>query len=146
MPSRTADGGRRRIGERGGLRTNSRARRSPGACSRDLWAGCRSHSSSVSQRYLGRRVYLASPPVVMRWCWTVRSTSGADSYRSTSWVVHVVAGELADFAPVGQSAFCQGWQLCVKNAASLGWIITTSGPVLMLLSMMWVSLRLFSLA
>jgi hypothetical protein len=90
-------------------------------------------------------IYLASPPVVIRWCWTVRSTSGADSYRSTSWVVHVVAGELADFAPVGQSAFCQGWQLCVKNAASLGWIITTSGPVLMLLSMMWVSLRLFSL-
>jgi hypothetical protein len=33
--------------------------------------------------------------------------------------------ELADFAIVGQSAFCQGWQLCVKNAASLGWIITT---------------------
>jgi hypothetical protein len=57
MPSRTADGGRRRICERGGLRTNSRARRSPGACSRDLWAGCRSHSSSVSQRYLGRRVW-----------------------------------------------------------------------------------------
>jgi hypothetical protein len=57
MPSRTADGGRRRIRERGGLRTNSRARRSPGACSRDLWAGRRSRSSSVSQRYLGRRVW-----------------------------------------------------------------------------------------
>jgi hypothetical protein len=42
MPPRTADGGRRRIRERGGLRTNSRARRSQGACSRDLWAGCRS--------------------------------------------------------------------------------------------------------
>ena len=26
---------------------------------------------------------------------------------------------------VGQSAFCQGWQLCVKNALSLGWIITS---------------------
>ena len=37
----------------------------------------------------------------------------------------VVAGELADFAPVGQSAFRQGWQLCVKNALSLGWIVTT---------------------
>ena len=36
-----------------------------------------------------------------------------------------VAGELADFAPVGQSVFCQGWQLCVKNAPSLGWIATT---------------------
>ena len=36
-----------------------------------------------------------------------------------------VARELADFAPVGQSAFCQGWQLCVKNALSLGWIVTT---------------------
>jgi hypothetical protein len=36
-----------------------------------------------------------------------------------------VAGELADFAPVGQSAFCQDWQLCVKNALSLGRIITT---------------------
>ena len=39
-------------------------------------------------------------------------------------VVLVVAGELADFAPVGQS-FCQGWQLRVKNALSLGWIVTT---------------------
>jgi hypothetical protein len=36
----------------------------------------------------------------------------------------LVAGELADFAPVGQS-FCQGRQLCVKNAVSLGWIVTT---------------------
>jgi hypothetical protein len=36
-----------------------------------------------------------------------------------------VAVRLADFAPVGQSAFCQGWQLCVKNAVSLGWIVTT---------------------
>ena len=54
--------------------------------------------------------------------------------------------ELADFAPVGQPVFCQGWQLRVKNALSLGWIITTSGPMLMLLSMMWVSLRLLSLA
>lgn len=36
-----------------------------------------------------------------------------------------VAMRLADFAPVGQSAFCQGWQLCVTNAVSLGWIVTT---------------------
>ena len=36
-----------------------------------------------------------------------------------------VAVRLADFAPVGQSAFCQGWQLCVTNAVSLGWIVTT---------------------
>ena len=27
--------------------------------------------------------------------------------------------------PVGQSSFRQGWQLCVKNALSLGWIIAT---------------------
>jgi hypothetical protein len=58
----------------------------------------------------------------------------------------VRGGELADFAHVGQSAFCQGWQLCVKNALSLGRIITTWGRVLMSLSMMWVSLRLLSLA
>jgi energy-converting hydrogenase Eha subunit C len=36
-----------------------------------------------------------------------------------------VAGALADFAPVGQAVFCHGWQLRVKNALSLGWIITT---------------------
>jgi hypothetical protein len=36
-----------------------------------------------------------------------------------------VAVVSADFAPVGQLAFCQGWQLCVKNALSLGWITTT---------------------
>jgi hypothetical protein len=39
-------------------------------------------------------------------------------------VTFAVWRELADFAPVGQSAFCQGWQLCVKNAVSIGWIIT----------------------
>ena len=40
-------------------------------------------------------------------------------------VTLAVAEELADFAPVAQPVFCQGWQLCVKNALSLGWIITT---------------------
>ena len=40
-------------------------------------------------------------------------------------VALAVAVRLADFAPVGQSAFCQGWQLCVTNAVSVGWIITT---------------------
>jgi hypothetical protein len=39
--------------------------------------------------------------------------------------VDVVAAQLADFWPVGQSVFCQGWQLCVKNAVSLCWIATT---------------------
>ena len=52
------------------------------------------------------------------------------------FVAFGVAGELADLAAVGQLAFCQGWQLCVKNALSLGWMVTTWGPVLMLLSMM----------
>jgi hypothetical protein len=33
-------------------------------------------------------------------------------------------GRVGGLAPVGQS-FRQGWQLCVKNAASLGWIVTT---------------------
>jgi hypothetical protein len=37
----------------------------------------------------------------------------------------VLAEELADFASVGQPVFCQVWQLCVKNAASLGWIATS---------------------
>jgi hypothetical protein len=32
---------------------------------------------------------------------------------------------VADFALGGQSVFCQGWQLRVKNAVSLGWIVTT---------------------
>jgi hypothetical protein len=31
----------------------------------------------------------------------------------------------AGFARVRQSDFCQGWQLCVKNATSLRWIATT---------------------
>ena len=57
-----------------------------------------------------------------------------------------VAVRLADFAPVGQSAFCQGWQLCVKNAASLGWIVTTCGSVLISLLMMWSGSRRSSLA
>jgi hypothetical protein len=52
---------------------------------------------------------------------------------------------LADFATVGQF-FCQGRQLRVKNAASLGWIVTSWGPVLMLFVMMWLGLRLLSLA
>jgi len=38
---------------------------------------------------------------------------------------HAVAVRLADFAPVGQSAFCQGWQPCVRNALSVDWIITS---------------------
>jgi hypothetical protein len=33
-------------------------------------------------------------------------------------------GGVAGLSPVDQS-FCQGRQLCVKNAASLGWIVTT---------------------
>ena len=41
------------------------------------------------------------------------------------FVIHAVAVRLADFAPIGQSAFVQAWQLCVKNALSLGGIITT---------------------
>lgn len=42
--------------------------------------------------------------------------------------------------------FCQVWQLCVKNALSPGWIVTTCKPVPMPLSMMSVGLRLLSLA
>ena len=46
----------------------------------------------------------------------------------------------------GQSVFCQGKQLRVKNAASLDWIVTTCGSLLMLFVMMLLGLRLFSLA
>ena len=52
---------------------------------------------------------------------------GADIFRhyKPDPETYLVAGQLADFAPVGQLVFCQGWQLWVKNAASLGWIVTT---------------------
>jgi hypothetical protein len=45
-----------------------------------------------------------------------------------------------------QPSICQGPQLLVKNAASVGWIPTTWGPSLMLLLMMSDVFRLFNRA
>jgi hypothetical protein len=60
--------------------------------------------------------------------------------------IFVISWLSAELRPCRQSVFCQGWQLCVKNAAPLERIATTWGPLPMLLSMMSVGLRLFSLA
>jgi hypothetical protein len=55
----------------------------------------------------------------------VTPTRSEADMRHTTISCSPVVVRLAEFAPVGQSALCQGWQLWVKNALSLDGIVTS---------------------